>query len=244
MKNGSWRQNARIVEIGSDTDEPDSSTGSVSSTKPIVEEPDDLPSYRKSDSDIFHENHQHQNYPPSFFHNNMHIHQPIFTMPSAAYYHQQQAFPNPFAYTHNHVHPHIPQQQFFHPHQHQNFIHQHQPMMSAQGILIELLDNEEAKNLTNNEVNSSLNDTSTNGASSEAQEKLFLVTIHGQRYIMNEEQVTQYVAEVQRQQQLQQQQQQHFHQQQQFHHQQQQQQQQQYTYQQRQPSQDNVFHTS
>jgi hypothetical protein len=238
MKNGSWRQNARIVELGSDSDEPNSSAGSVSSTKPIVEEPDDIPSYHKSDSDTIHENHRHQNYPHSFFHNNMHIRPPIFSMPTAAFYHQQQAFPNTFMYNQHHVHPHMPQQQFFHPHQHPNFIHQHNPMMAAQGILIEVLDNEEAKNLTNNEANSLLNDISTNGASSEAQEKLYLVTINGQRYIMNEEQVTQYVAEVQRQ---------HFHQQQQFHHQQQQQQQQfqqQYTYQQRQPSQDNIFHTS
>jgi hypothetical protein len=236
-RNGSWRQNAQIVELDSDTDEQNSVTDSSSPSKPIVEEPDDPPLYRKSDSDTMHKNHQHQHYPHSFFHNNSHIHQPIFNMPTGAYYHQHQAFPNAFVYAHHqphHVHPHMSQQQFFHPHSHLHFIHQNYSTMAAQGILIEVIDNEEVKNLIGNGVNSSLNETSTNAASSDTQEQFYLVTINGQRYVMNEEQVKLYVTEVQKHQQQQQQQQQFHHQQQQQQHQQQQfhpHQQQQYTYQ-------------
>ncbi len=226
-KNGSSRQNTRIVEVGSDSDEHHSATGSSPSTKPIIEEPDDPPLHRSSESETNHESHQHQYYPHSFLHNHAHIHQPFFAMHNPAYYHQHQAFPNAFVYAHHHHHPHvhahIPQQQFFHPQPHAHFIHQYHPMMAAQGILIEILDNEEANNLTGNGVSSALGEPSTNGTNSNAQEQLYLITMNGQRYVMNEEQITQYIAQIQQQQQHQ-----HFHQH-------------QHTYQ---PSQDNTFHTS
>ncbi|CAF4397975.1 unnamed protein product, partial [Rotaria magnacalcarata] len=60
----------------------------------------------------------------------------------------------------------MPYQQFFHPHPHPHphpqFIHQYYPMMSAQGILIELIDNEDAKTLAANGVKLSTNETSNN----------------------------------------------------------------------------------
>ncbi len=238
-RNASSRQNTRIVEVGSESDEHHSVTGSSPSTKPIIEEPDDPPLHRPSDSEPNHEAHQQQYYPHSFLHNHAHIHQPFFAMHNTAYYPQHQAFPNAFVYAHHHphhhhVHAHIPQQQFFHAQPHAHFIHQYHQMMAAQGILIEVLDNEEANNLTANGVTSALGETSTNGGNWNAQEQLYLITMNGQRYVMNEEQIRQYITQIQ--------QQQNFHQQQHFHQQQQQQfHQQQNSYQ---PSQDNIFHTS
>jgi len=181
------------------------------------------------------------------------MHQPVFTVPNATYYYQQpqpqhhaHVYPNTFVYGHQHM---PQQQQFYHAQPHVHFIHQYQPMMAAQGILIELIDHEEAKNLLASGANSSLNDNQVNGANIDAiQGQLYLITMNGQRYIMNEEQIRHYANEFQQQQQhfqnqmyhhhQQQQQQQHF-QQQMFHQQQQQQQQQQ-----RQTSQDNIFHTT
>lgn len=252
-KNGSWRQSARIVELDSDTDEHNSSAGSPPSSKPIIEEPDDPPLYHKSTSGTLNDKYQHQNYPHSYYHGNGHIRQPFYGIPTAAFYHQQQAYPNGYMYAHHyhhphHVHPHMSQQQFFHPHQQSHYTQQFHPTMSAPGILIEVIENEEAKNGTTNGTDPSPNENSTNGAKSDAQEAAYMVTINGQRYVMNEEQVTQYIGEVHRQQQ--QQQQQHFQQQQQqqFHHhphpQQQQQQfhQPQQQQQHRQTSQDSIFH--
>jgi hypothetical protein len=130
---------------------------------------------------------------------------------AAAYFHQQQGFPNTFMYAHHHPHLHMHQQQFFYPY----LIHQYHPMMSAQGILIEIMDDTDG----------------VNGAMNGAQESLYMVTANGQRYIMNEEQVRQLVTQVyqgqihqenlQQQQQFQQQQQQFQQQQQQQHFQQQ-----------------------
>ncbi|CAF3142087.1 unnamed protein product [Rotaria socialis] len=247
MRNGSSRQNPRIIEVGSDTDDQNSYTSSSTPTKPIVEEPDDPPLLRNQDSDGMHKDHLHQHYPHGFAYNNSHIRQSMFTMPpaaAAAYFHQQQVFPNGYTYAHHHHHNHhhhinqnMPYQQFFHlhPHPHPQFIHQYYPMMSAQGILIELIDNEDAKTLAANGVKLSTNETSNNDLNTEDQIQLFLITMNGQKYVMTEEQIKQFVVEVhQQQQQHLQQQQQHF-QQQQFH--------QQYAYPpQQQTSQDNVYY--
>ncbi|CAF1933706.1 unnamed protein product [Rotaria magnacalcarata] len=263
MRNGSSRQNSRIIEVASDTDDQNSYTSSSAPTKPIVEEPDDPPLLRNQDSDEMHENHLHQHYPHGFSYNNSHIRQSMFTMPPAAataYFHQQQVFPNGYTYAHhNHHHHHhhhinqnMPYQQFFHPHPHPHpqFIHQYYPMMSAQGILIELIDNEDAKTLAANGVKLSTNETSNNDLNTEDQIQLFLITMNGQQYVMTEEQIKQFVVEVHQQQQQhfqqqQQQQQQQFHHQQQFHQPQRSQFHQQYAYPpQQQAFQDNVYYKS
>jgi hypothetical protein len=110
--------------------------------------------------------------------------------------------------------------------------------MAAQGILIEVIDREEANNLITTGVHSpSLpNATPTNGVRFNTQEQLYLVTMNGQRFVMTEEHIRQIVTDIQQQQQQHFQQQQ-FYQQQQFH-------QQQYTYQQPPPHQDNVYYAS
>lgn len=108
-------------------------------------------------------------------------------MPSAsaaAYFQQQRRVSNGYAYAHNHPH--------FHMHQHAFYpqtFQQYHPMMSAQGILIEIMDNDETSNTGVNGAHQSRN-------SVDAQEALYMVTINGQRYIMNEAQVTQLVTEV------------------------------------------------
>jgi hypothetical protein len=239
------RQNPRIVELDSDTDEHNSATSTSSSTKPIVEEPDDPPLLRKQNSDTMYENYHQQYYPHPFIYNNPLIRQPFFTIPGAAtgaYYHQQQqVYPNMFMYPQQpQVHPHIPQQQFFHPHPQLHFIQQYYSMMAAQGILIEVIDREEANNLITTGVHSpSLpNATPTNGVRFNTQEQLYLVTMNGQRFVMTEDHIRQIVTDIQ------QQQQQHFQQQQFYQQQQQQFHQQQYTYQQPPPHQDNVYYAS
>lgn len=206
------------MEIDSDSDEHHSVADSSSSSgKPIVEEPDDPPLQRRtSNSETYFDTHRHQSYPHVFFQNHAHVHPQMFAMSNAAYYHQphqHQVFPHAYVYAHHpHVHAHTSQQQFVHPQTH--FIHQYYPMMTAHGIVVEVLDNDEANN------------ANANGATSDAHEQLYLITMNGQRYVMNEEQIKQYIAQIQ------QQQQQHFHHQH-FH------QPQQYAYQQ--PSQDNTF---
>jgi hypothetical protein len=147
---------------------------------------------------------------------------------AAAYFQQQrQGFPNGF------LHPN--QQNVFHPNLFQHF----HPMMTARGILIEAMEDIDLSNFTADGVSGS-----TNGANLGVLETLYLVTMNGQQYVMNEEQVTQLVSEVYQQQTYQEnlQQQQLFHQQQQFYQQQQQQyfqrqQQQQQHYQQQQQQQ-------
>jgi hypothetical protein len=203
-KNGSSRQNSRIVEIDSDSDEHHSTTGSSSSAKPIIEEPDDPPLQRSQKPEAIYEPHLHQFYPHSFVPNHAHIQQQLFAMHNPAYYHQHQAFQNGFLYAHHHhphVHAHIPQQQFFHAQPQAHFIHQYHPMMAAQGILIEIIDNEQANNLTGNGVSSAMGDTGTNGTYTNAQEQLYMITMNGQRYVMSEEQLRQYIAQIQQQQQ-------------------------------------------
>ena len=235
------RQNPRIVELDSDSDDQNSVTSASSSTKPIIEEPDDPPVLRKQNSDTIYENYQHQYYPHPFIYNNPLIRPPVFTMPTT-YYHQPQVYPNMFMYSQQHqMHSHMPQQQFYHPHPQLHFIQQYYSMMAAQGILIEVIDKEEANNLITTGVHSpSLpNATPTNGVRFNTQEQLYLVTMNGQRFVMTEEHIRQIVTDTQQQQQ----QQQHFQQQQQHFYQQQFQQQQQYPYQQ-QPPQDNVYYAS
>ncbi|CAM4989793.1 unnamed protein product, partial [Rotaria socialis] len=68
---------------------------------------------------------------------------------------------------------HQQQQQLFQQQQQQIF-QQYYPMMSAQGILIEIMDDEEAKNANSNEANGPTHDT--NHA---AKELLFMVTVNG-----------------------------------------------------------------
>ncbi|CAF4184912.1 unnamed protein product, partial [Adineta steineri] len=212
------RQNPRIIELDSDTDEHNSVTSNSSSTKPIVEEPDDPPLSRSPDSDSLYENYQQQpqqQYPHSFIYSNPHIRQTVFTIPTAPtapYYHQQQAYPNAYMYPQHPIHPthpQMPQQQFFHAAHPQvqpniHFMNQYYPMMAAQGILIEAIEHEEANNLLANGVTSpsQSNDTSTTGGLRfDGRENLYLVTMNGQRFIMTEEYIKQIVLEIQQQQQ-------------------------------------------
>ncbi|CAF0743057.1 unnamed protein product [Rotaria sp. Silwood1] len=205
-------QQPRIVEVHNDHNEAHDTTDS-SSTKPIVEEPDDPPLLRKSQSDTNHDTHpQERN--NRFFFSQAHFRPTVFAMPAAAaaaYLQQQQRYPNGYVYAQHHPHYYMHHPQFF---------QQYYPMMSAQGVLIETMDENEPTHAT---VNGSMN-----GAQDPS---LFAVTINGQRYIMNEGQVIQLVGEVYQQHayqaNLQQQQQQARFQQQQQHFQQQQQQQQQ-----------------
>lgn len=207
------RRSTRIVELDSDSDDNHSATDSSPSGKPIIEEPDDPPLLRRApNSETNFDTHQHQSYPHAFFHHHAHVHPQMYAMPNVAYYHQHPAY----VYAHHpHVHTHTSQQQFVHPQTH--FIHQYYPMMNAHGIVVEMIDNEEANNATGNGTTS---------------EQLYMITMNGQRYVMNEEQIRQYIAQIQ-----QQQQQSHVH-----HHHQHFHQPQQYTYQQ--SSQENTFHNS
>jgi hypothetical protein len=230
-KGGLSGQHPRIVEISEDNDEFTNATDS-SSPKPIVEEPDDPPIIRRSQSDTNHNNYQQRQTPLFFFHQ-AHIHPAVVTMSAgsaAAYFQQQQqqqqGFPNTFMHTQHHPHLHAHQPFIFQPH----LLHQYHPMMSARGILIEIMDDTDVNNNTPNGVNGPMNGT---------QGSLYMVTMNGERYIMNEGQVKQLVTEVHQRQALQdlqrqhlqqqyfQLQQQHFRQQQQHFQQQSQQQQQQ-----------------
>ena len=128
---------------------------------------------------------------------------------AAAYFHQQQGFPNTSMYAqhhHHHPHLHMHQQHFVYPH----FINQYHPMMFARGILIEIMDDLEVQNGANGE-------------------SLYMVTANGQRLIMTEDQVRLFVNEIYQRQTYQENllQQQQFQQQQQFFQQQAQQRQQQ-----------------
>ena len=130
---------------------------------------------------------------------------------AAAYFHQQrQAYPNGYLHPNHHPHLHMNQPHFYHP----NLFQHYHPMMSARGILIEIMDDVDPANYTSDGVN---------GSTNAAPETLYMVTMNGQQFVMNEEQVRQLVTEVYQQQTYQEnlQQQQHFHQQQQFYQQQQ-----------------------
>ncbi|UJR13956.1 hypothetical protein I4U23_000959 [Adineta vaga] len=265
LRSKTTRQNPRIIELDSDTDEHNSVTSNSSSTKPIIEEPDDPPLRRSPDSDSTYESYPQQPYSHSFIYANPHIRPTVYAMPTTptGTYYQQQPYANTYMYPQHPMHqfhPQMPQQQFYQAHaqqpqqpqQHPNiqFFNQYYSMMAAQGILIEVIDPEEANNLMANGVTapSQSNDNSTNSSRFDGQENLYLVTMNGQRFIMTEEYIRQIVVEIQQQQQQQQQQfqqQQHFHQPQhpQFHH---AQPQQQYTYQPQasQPPQDNIYYTA
>lgn len=104
---------------------------------------------------------------------------------AAAFFHQQQGLPNDFMFAQPqpHAHLHMHQPFFFQPH----LLHQYHPMMSAQGILIEAMDDAEPN------INAS---DGTNGSMNGAQQTLYMVTVNGQRLIMNEGQVKQLVTEV------------------------------------------------
>ncbi|CAF2146116.1 unnamed protein product [Rotaria magnacalcarata] len=221
LRNGSTDAHPRIVELSADHVEQNGATG-ASSSQPIVEEPDDPPAIRRSNSDIEQNNYQQQQYNQPYIFNSANIPQTVLTMQAgtaAAFFQQhhqeqqqqQQQYPNAYMYPyHHHPHMHINQQPVFYP----PMFQQYYPMMSAQGILIEIMDDEEPKNANSNEVNGS-----TSGTNHTTKELLFMVTVNGQRYIMNEAQVIQLVTDVYQQQnyqtQLQQQQQQLFQQQQQ-----------------------------
>jgi hypothetical protein len=207
-----------IVELDSDNEEPDSTLDpslSSSAAHPIIEEPDDPPAVRKPEPDNKQNGYRSHPYSHAFVYSNAHMRPPVFTMPANAYYHpqyQQQAYSNGYMYAHPHVHTHMPQAQFYHhphAHQHASFFHQYHPMMSAQGILIEVLDTEQTTN-----VNGA--DASINANSGEDQEQLYLITMNGQRQVMTEDQVRQLMIEVHQQQMYQSYQQQQQFQQQQF----------------------------
>ena len=189
LKIGSFSQNPRIVEVATDNDELNG-TANLSSPKPIVEEPDDPPIIRRSRSEARHNNYHEQRNNYRYAFNQPYIPSTIYTMPAdvaAAYFHQQQQrFPNPFMYAHR---PNLRMDQhprFFHPH----LIHRYYPMMSAQGILVEIMDDAQINDFNQNGIHSSMN-----GVNFGAQGPLYLVTIHGQRYIMNEGQVRQLMTE-------------------------------------------------
>ncbi|CAF4234969.1 unnamed protein product [Rotaria socialis] len=241
LRNGSTDAHPRIVELSEDHVEQNGATH-ASSPQPIVEEPDDPPAVRRSNSDIDQGNYQQQQYNQPYIFNSANIPQTVLTMQAgtaAAFFQlhhqqqqqqQQQQYPNTYMYAHHHHHPHMHMhhQPVFYP----PMFQQYYPMMSAQGILIEIMDDEEAKNANSNEANGPTHDT--NHA---AKELLFMVTVNGQRYIMNEAQVIQLVTDVYQHQNYQVQLQQHQQQQQLFQQQQQQifqQQQQQRVFQQRQ----------
>lgn len=95
---------------------------------------------------------------------------------AAAYFHQQPGAPNGLGFAQPHAHLHMHQPFLFQPH----LLHQYHPMMSAQGILIEIMDDQEPH----------MNTTNGNHQS------MYMVTINGQRLIMNESQVRQLVTEV------------------------------------------------
>ena len=156
---------------------------------------------RSQKSEVFHEPPLHQYYTHSFVPNHAHIHQQVFTMQNPAYYHQHQAFPNGFVYAHHHphVHAHIPQQQFFHAQPHTHFIHQYHPMMAAHGIIVEIIENEQANNLAGSGISSAMDEPGANGTHTNPQEQLYQITINGQRYVMSEEQLRQYIAQIQQQ---------------------------------------------
>ena len=62
-------------------------------------------------------------------------------------------------------------------------------MMSAQGILIEVVESDGARPSTN--------ETSTDGGTgANAHEQLYLVTMNGQRQVMNEDQIRQLVTDI------------------------------------------------
>jgi hypothetical protein len=171
------------------------------SPKPIIEEPDDPPIIRRSQSDTNPQGHhqQQQQLLRAFFFNPALMQPPVFTMDAgsaAAYFHQQRGFPNTSMYAHHHPHLHMHQQ---------HFIHQYHPMMFARGILIEFMDDVDLNNPTLNGVNG-------------AHESLYRVTVNGQRYVMTEDQVRQFLTEVHQRQNYQEnlQQQQQFQQQLQF----------------------------
>lgn len=105
---------------------------------------------------------------------------------AAAFFNQQAGIPNAFMYTQHHQHPHLHFHQpfIFQPH----LLHQYHPMMSAQGILIEVMDDNDLSHQTPH--------GGMNGAMNATEESLYMVTINGQRYIMNEAQVRQLVTEV------------------------------------------------
>ena len=190
LKNRSSSQHARIVEVAADSEEANR-TSDLSSPKPIVEEPDDPPIIRSSHSETHHNNQHEQRNNYRYFANQPHIPSTVYTMPAdvaaAYFYQQQQGLPNAFMYAHQpnlhmHQHPH-----FFHPH----LIHQYYPMMSAQGILIEIMDDAQTNVFSRNGIHNSMN-----GVNFGVQEPLYLVTMNGQRYIMNEREVRQLVIEV------------------------------------------------
>ena len=205
--------NPRIVELSSDVEEGDGNSDSSSSIKPIIEEPDDPPMNRKPDTEGFTTQFRYQTYPQAFMYAQAQMRPHVYAMPTNTFYHpqyQQQAYANTYVYTHpqhhahphhhhhhhHHLNPHMTHQQFYQAHAHQSFIHQYHPMMSAQGIFIELLDNE-----TNTDPNGNGTQSGTSENPAEVQPQLYLVTINGQRQVMNEDQVRQLIAEVQQQQQ-------------------------------------------
>ena len=199
----------RIVEVKGD--EGNNTAGDSTSPQPIVEEPDDPPTIRRSPSDPndYFPPHPHPHPHPFFFQPPP----PVMTMSAgsaAAYFQQQQqqpGFPNanmfaPHHPHHHHPHVHMHQPHFMHPH----FLHQYHPLMSARGILIEIIDEADPHNQPPHGVNGPMDD---------AQDSLYMVTVNGQRYVMSEDQVRQLVTEVHQRQSYQENLQQHQQQQQQ-----------------------------
>ena len=227
LKHTTSSSHPRIVEVNGD--EGSNGASDPSSPQPIIEEPDDPPAIRRTQSETNANDYYPQQRPSPFFFNAAHMQPPVFAMSAgsaAAYFNRPQGFPRPPMH-HPHSHPQMHQQHFVHP----QFIHQYHPMMSAQGILIEMMDEPDVYNHT------------PNGHMNGADDSLYMVTANGQRIIMTEEQVRLLLHNVHQQQTYQEnlQQQQQFHQQQQQFQQQQQQQQQQYFQQQAQHRQQRPF---
>jgi hypothetical protein len=157
-------------------------SSSLSSTQPIVEEPDDPPAIRRSHSDVQTDRRSDSSMAHEFSNNRAYVRPSTMPLPTVVAFFEQQSN-IPFTYAHVHQ-----------PYQH--VFHQYHPMMSGQGILIEIIDTPE------------MNDSNRTHAN--RHEQIYMVTMNGQRVIMNERQVKQLVVDAYQRQLYQSQQQQQF----------------------------------
>ena len=209
LKSRSSDQHPQIVEVNGDNNEYNGARDS--SSYPIIEEPDDPPKIQRSRTDPPDNNYQQQQHPQGIFYNPARIRPSVFPIPATFFHQLHQNFPNAFTYAHRSHHPNL--------HMHQQAFQQYNPLMYAQAVIVEELDDAQRRNLTPDLLNQLMN-----GNYVDPQEPLYIVTYRGQRSIMNEGQITQLVYQISQpqayqtnlqQQQQQQQQQQYFYQQQQ-----------------------------
>lgn len=139
----------------------DSSKGlERNTTVPIIEEPDDPPKIIRSQSaDAQNQDEFDEARQRAYFAQQRRFQRPFF--PMAHPFYQHGFHPNGFA----HGHPH-------------QFQHQHYPMAFGQGVLIELVD----ETTTHPSMNNNAYHQQTN-------QQLYMVTMNGQRVVMDEQQV-------------------------------------------------------